>query len=117
MKLTNNFNDEEFKCKCGKCNLSINKEFVEKLQFARTEARVPFKILSGCRCQDHNDNVGGVKNSAHTKCLAADIEISSRTKYIILNALRKVGFKRIGVADGFIHCDIDLSLPQTEWTY
>ena len=117
MKLTENFNSEEFDCKCGKCRMEINPLFVIKLQRARNIANLPFKILSGCRCEEHNKKVGGVKNSAHVKSLAADIEVNPKTKEIILSALRKAGFIRIGIADSFLHCDIDKDLPQTEWKY
>ena len=117
MKITENFDSDEFKCKCGKCDSEIDHKFVEKLQLARSIAKVPFTILSGCRCKEHNKNVGGKPNSAHTRLLAADIELSSRTKYIVLDALKKAGFIRIGVADGFVHCDTDKTLPQVEWKY
>ena len=117
MKLTENFNSEEFNCKCGKCRLEINPLFVIKLQLARTIAGIPFKILSGCRCNEHNEKFGGVKNSAHTRCLAADIEVNPKTREKILSALRQAGFIRIGKADSFLHCDIDKDLPQMEWKY
>ena len=48
MKITENFDSDEFKCKCGKCNLEIDKLFVTKLQSARDIAKIPFTILSGC---------------------------------------------------------------------
>ncbi len=117
MQLTKNFASEEFKCKCGKCNLEINHEFVERLQRAREIAGVRFKILSGCRCKEHNKNVGGVANSSHVFCLAADIEVTELTKMIIYKALKQSGFIRVGVANGFIHCDIDNTKPQVEWKY
>lgn len=34
----------------------------------------PFIINSGFRASEHNANVGGVKNSKHTQCLAVDIK-------------------------------------------
>ena len=118
MKITENFDSDEFKCKCGKCNLEINESFVAKLQLARDIAKIPFTILSGCRCPERNKLVGGKANSSHLRCLAADIEVNSRTKYIILDALKKVGFIRVAAGDGFIHCDIDKSLPQVGgWKY
>jgi zinc D-Ala-D-Ala carboxypeptidase len=117
MKVSENFNSEEFKCKCGKCDLEIDQDFIDKLQIARTKACIPFKILSGCRCEAHNKRVGGAKNSAHLRCCAADIEVTVATKGIILKALREAGFKRIGIDDSFIHADTDKINPPAEWYY
>lgn len=117
MKISKNFDSEEFKCKCGKCNLEINHEFVKKLQISRDIANIKFTILSGCRCESHNKKVGGAKNSAHLRCCAADIEVTGATKGKILKAIREAGFKRIGISDSFIHVDSDTINPPAEWYY
>ena len=81
---------------------------VELLDQAREIAGLAFHITSGYRSPQHNRAVGGVKNSSHTKGLAADIQAhGSGTRYHILAALIKVGFNRIGIGKGFIHVDID----------
>jgi len=94
-------------------------EFIEKLVQARRMANMPFKITSGYRTPEHNKKVGGVKNSAHTKGLAADIRTrNGRERYVILNALMKAGFKRFGIAKRFIHVDLDKSKREmTTWLY
>ena len=113
------FSLSEFDCpslaNSGK-NMDIN--FLYKLEHARELAGIPFKITSGYRTKDHNEAVGGVPNSSHLIGVAADIQVSSGSeRYIILNALIRAGFKRIGVAKGFIHCDTDESKPNSVWTY
>ena len=62
-----------------------------------------------------------VKNAdlEHKKGLAADISVrDSRSRYIVLNSLLLVGFKRFGIADTFIHVDLDTERKQNIiWTY
>lgn len=93
--------------------------FLAKLDKAREIANVPFRITSGYRTIAHNEKVGGVPDSAHTKGRAADIACTSGTnRYIIVNSLLQAGFNRIGIANTFIHVDDDPSKPpQVIWTY
>ncbi len=101
----------------GSGELYMSEEFIKKLDKARGIAGVPFKINSGYRTKEHNLEVGGVANSAHTLGLAADIAITPETKQKIASALYKAGFKRLGFANSFIHVDLDKSKPQTVWNY
>lgn len=115
----NYFSLDEFNCPSlpdsGK-NMDIN--FLYKLEHARELAGVPFNITSGYRTKDHNAKVGGVPNSSHLIGVAADIAVSGgNQRYIILNALIKAGFKRLGIAKTFIHCDTDDTKPNSVWTY
>jgi len=98
--------------------VNMDSNFLELLNNAREIAGIPFKITSGYRTADHNRKVGGVQNSSHLNGLAADISIGSgQERYIVLNALIKAGFKRLGIAKTFIHCDTDNSKPNSVWTY
>ena len=113
------FTLDEFNCpslpNSGK-NMDTN--FLTKLEEARELAGIPFKITSGYRTKEHNKEVGGVPNSSHLIGVAADIAVSSGSeRYTILNALIKAGFRRIGVAKTFIHCDTDDSKQNSVWTY
>lgn len=113
-----NFKLDEFRCPC--CGeVHMNEKFLYMLDLARTIAGIPFVITSGYRCKHHNKEVGGKPNSAHTKGYAADIQCTtSFNRYKIINSLIKAGFNRIGIADNFIHCDNDPSLPQyVIWIY
>lgn len=102
------FKEYEFRCKCG-CEFNcISHKLVEKLNKARFIADVPFVINSACRCRNHNVAVGGSVTSSHLKGFAIDIKVHNDSeRFIILNALLTVGFKRLGVYKNFIHCDID----------
>lgn len=97
----------------------MDSTFIARLDSARGIAGIPFKINSGYRSEHRNRLVGGVKNSAHTKGLAADIKVESGSeRYIITKALMDVGFTRLGIANGFIHVDSDTTKPaEVIWLY
>ena len=113
------FTLDEFDCpSLPNSGKNMDTDFLTKLEEAREIAGVPFKITSGYRTKEHNEAVGGVSNSSHLIGVAADIAVSSGSeRYIILNALLKAGFKRIGVAKTFIHCDTDPNKSNSVWTY
>ena len=97
----------------------MNEEFLCKLDEAREYANIPFIINSAYRSVEKNKAVGGKPNSSHLKGLAVDIKANdSRTRGLILQALRAVGFTRIGIAKNFIHVDMDYSKSQNvTWLY
>jgi len=113
------FTLDEFNCpSLPNSGKNMDSSFLAKLEEAREIAGVPFKITSGYRTKEHNAEVGGVPNSSHLIGVAADIAVSSGSeRYIILNALIRAGFKRIGVAKTFIHCDTDPNKSNSVWTY
>jgi len=118
------FTEEEFRCNCGCETLNVERTFLERLERARIRAGIPFKIQSGCRCEDHNREEGGKPDSAHLasktkKCKAGDIGArGSRPRFIILDALLSVGFTRIGISKTFIHVDDDPTKdPRVAWLY
>ena len=97
----------------------LSPDLVLKLDKARGYAGIPFVINSGYRTKARNEEVGGVENSAHLKGLAVDLRCrNSRERAIMIKALQKAGFSRIGIAKTFIHVDIDASKPQeVYWLY
>lgn len=113
------FTLDEFDCPSHKgSGINMDSNFLAKLEQAREIAGVSFIITSGYRTKEHNAEVGGVPNSSHLIGVAADIAVSGGAdRYIILSALIKAGFRRIGVAKTFIHCDTDDSKPNSVWTY
>lgn len=97
----------------------MDKTFLLRLDEARERAGIPFVINSAYRTPEHNAKIGGKPNSSHLKGLAVDISVTnSRQRFIILNALLEVGFTRIGIADTFIHVDLDDGKSkEVIWTY
>lgn len=118
------FTLSEFDCpSLSESGVNMDRAFLDKLESAREYAGIPFKITSGYRTREHNEEIGGVQNSSHLIGKAADIGVGSGSeRYIILNALIKAGFKRIGIAKTFIHADTDSidqggTKPNSVWTY
>jgi zinc D-Ala-D-Ala carboxypeptidase len=101
------FKRSEFTCKCGCGETNISSDLLVLLDKAREFAKIPFIITSGYRCEKHPESKKN-PTSSHIKGLAADIKcIDSKSRAIMIDALGYVGFKRFGIADSFIHVDID----------
>ncbi len=118
------FTEKEFRCRCGCEILSVDRAFLERLERGRLRADIPFTVTSGCRCPEYNKAEGGKPNSAHVttderQCYAADVWVTgSRTRGVIIPALVGVGFNRFGMANTFVHVDIDPALPPNMiWFY
>lgn len=119
------FTPREFTCSCdGMCDhpTAISMDLVKELDEIREAVGMPIKITSGTRCARHNRKVGGAPKSAHVPVNgvshAADIACpNSLFRYLFLtHAFGR--FRRIGIAEGFIHVDNDPNLPQdVAWTY
>ena len=97
----------------------MDKTLLEMLDDVRDKFDKPIRINSGFRTEQHNEAVGGAEGSSHTKGLAVDIACTnSKDRFDLINCLLDVGFSRIGVADTFIHADIDTDKVQgVMWTY
>jgi uncharacterized protein YcbK (DUF882 family) len=98
--------------------------FLQMLDDARGIAGIPFRITSGFRTPSHNAYVGGVqpslksKGSSHLFGYAADIACNnSADREVILNSLIRAGFRRIGIANSFIHVDNDPDKNAAVWLY
>jgi len=112
MKITKNFDREEFTCKCGCGYDTINSNLVHRLQVIRDIIRVPIIILSGCRCQKHNKAVGGKVASLHLTADAADWVVEARNAHLHIMLQEMLsewsgGFHYYPVGKGdFFHTDI-----------
>ena len=97
---------------------NMDKRFLFVLDEAREFAGIPFIINSAYRSPDHPESIKN-PTSSHIKGLAVDIKVTdSVTRFKIVEALVSVGFTRIGIADTFIHVDLDFDKTQNViWTY
>ena len=89
---------------------NMDYEFLKLLDVVREKFGKPMKINSGYRTEEHNDKIGGVKNSSHTKipCKAVDVAISSSAdRWKFIKICNEVGITRIGIGNTFIHIDTD----------
>ncbi|MBR1399953.1 MAG: peptidase M15 [Alphaproteobacteria bacterium] len=105
----NYFSRKEEWCPC--CHSGgLVPDFREKLNKAREIAGIPFILNSAYRCEKHNAEVGGTETSAHLAGCAVDIRCNdSRSRWIIIDALIRAGFNRIGIGKSFVHVDDDLT--------
>lgn len=116
MKLTKNFDREEFDCNDGTiipATLMPNvQELANNLQVLRDDIGEPIRVNSGYRHPAYNKKIGGAPNSQHPKAKAADItaksftpkQLAARVEKLIKAGKMKQG--GLGVYPGFIHYDI-----------
>lgn len=115
MKLTPNFDLEEFHCRDGTKvppELMPNvRELAANLQVLRNEIGEPVHINSAYRHKAYNKKIGGVPSSQHIQAKAADITAKSYTPKQLaavverLIKAKKLWFGGIGIYPGFIHVD------------
>jgi uncharacterized protein YcbK (DUF882 family) len=105
--LTLNFDRSEFACKCGCGKDDIKDELAFKIQAVRDLIKRPISINSGIRCSAHNAASNSKPTSSHIDGWAADLGYKgSMERYLLLSAITQV-FDRVGVANTFIHVDVD----------
>lgn len=100
--------------------VGLKPELVEKLDKMREECGFPFKINSGFRTKEQNDKLkDAVVDSAHTTGEAVDIACTDSTKRMkMISSAFTNGISRIGIADTYLHLDIDKTKPQKViWLY
>jgi uncharacterized protein YcbK (DUF882 family) len=114
MKLTNNFNLNEF----NKHNFTLTEtvlrniqELAKNLQVLRDEVKKPIKITSGYRDPSFNKKIGGATQSRHLTGQAADLKIEGYTpkqvaaiieKLIAAGKMKQGG---LGIYSTWIHYD------------
>lgn len=115
MKLTNNFNLNEF----NKHNFALTEtvlrniqELAKNLQVLRDEVKKPIKITSGYRDPSFNKKIGGATQSRHLTGQAADLKIEGYTpkqvaaiieKLIAAGKMKQGG---LGIYSTWIHYDV-----------
>jgi uncharacterized protein YcbK (DUF882 family) len=115
MKLTNNFNLNEF----NKHNFPLTEtilrniqELAKNLQVLRDEVKKPIKITSGFRDPSFNKKIGGATQSRHITGEAADLKIEGYTpkqvaaiieKLIAAGKMKQGG---LGIYSTWIHYDV-----------
>ncbi|MEK9909157.1 MAG: D-Ala-D-Ala carboxypeptidase family metallohydrolase [Candidatus Thalassarchaeaceae archaeon] len=120
------FEESEFSCACcGKTKM--DHDFMKKMVSLRRAYAKPIIINSGYRCIEHNEKVGGSRNSSHLEGKAADIKIFGGNALRLVSAAEFCKFTGIGVAQKgeqsgrFIH--VDTAIRETDrprpwlWSY
>lgn len=94
---------------------NMHPDTLRKLDNATAHFGSKFTINSGFRTQAHNENVGGVAGSSHTKGRAIDIATNAYNQEAILDHLKQAGFRRIGIYTHHVHVDDDPQKPDATW--
>lgn len=108
--LSKNLSVNEFKCKCTHedCTFTmIDSRVVVAFQKLRGFLGRPLHVTSGFRCQKHNSDVGGAKDSRHKRGQAIDLTWDLDIEDLAFHAK---GFfdKVILYKDkNFIHCHME----------
>ena len=118
MKVTKNFNRQEFDCNDGSAMPEeVEKniiELAEQLQILRDHIGLPIRITSGYRSKEYNRRIGGVRNSMHVIGKASDLYMDGMSARelngVIIDLIRAGKMKEGGVglyvSKGFVHYDI-----------
>lgn len=104
-----NFDRNEFACRCGCGGNTVDAELLAVLETIREElGDHPIKIVSGFRCQRHNAAVGGAKSSKHLLGKAADIIVQGITPGAVYAFIAGRWMDKFGVGsyDSFTHIDV-----------
>ena len=114
----NHVNLDEFQCKCGCGVIRTSPTLMNLCDKGREMTGIPWVVNSAYRCAEHNANVGS-SSDVHVKGLAVDVGAkNSRDRFLVMQAMMQLGFRRIGVHKEFIHGDIDHDKPEELlWIY
>lgn len=131
--LSAHFDSAEFACKCPRHSVRekvpVSPKLVKQLELLRAMVSsylnkdTPLTITCGHRCPAHNEEVGGVSDSAHLEddpVEACDIKNPIQEHgglETFFEFAKRAGFVRRGIypKQGFIHVDVSTKLPQTTW--
>lgn len=120
MKTSKYFSPREFQLCSPPCNIEdMDQQFLNILDQIREKVGQPLNMTSAFRTKEWDQSKGRSGNGAHTKGLAVDFACNTGTlRAKIVEAALACGIRRIGVASGFVHVDVDSTLPQNViWTY
>ena len=114
-KVSENFNREEFACKCGCGFNTVDIELLGILEKAREHFNSPIIITNSCRCYKHNKEVGGSRYSKHLLGQAADIVVEGVEPYKVYKYFNKTYPKTYGVGDYETFTHIDRREEKARW--
>jgi zinc D-Ala-D-Ala carboxypeptidase len=99
-------------------------DVLEALDVARDIAGFPFIVTSGVRTVEYNRELMKKgypvsPKSSHLLGWAADLKVvSTRKRFLMMEALLDAGFNRFGIGKDYIHVDMDPNKdPNVIWTY
>ena len=116
MKLSEHFDSDEFKCKCGNCEQVLPpKELIDVLEDVREHFGKPVIIMSGYRCPAHNKAVGGARYSRHKKADAGDIKVKDTSPNEVQEYLTGKYTDKYGIGSYAYFTHIDIRKNKARW--
>lgn len=102
------FTRAEFTCRCGCGFAAVDKELLDLLEEVRRSFASPVVITSGCRCEAHNQAVGGAPGSYHVKGMAADIQVQGVRPDTVYTYINRMYPDRYGLKlyETWVHLDV-----------
>ncbi|MGY6214964.1 D-Ala-D-Ala carboxypeptidase family metallohydrolase [Methylolobus aquaticus] len=117
--LSVHFSKAEFACHCG-CGFGtrpgdVSPRLLVLLEQIRQQFDAPVTVVSGCRCQRHNRNVGGAAASQHLRGTAADIKVQGVTPRQVADWLCQAYPRTYGVGRYRTWTHVDVRLSPSRW--
>ncbi|PMQ01432.1 MAG: hypothetical protein CBR30_06295 [Dictyoglomus sp. NZ13-RE01] len=105
LKISPHFLLMDFQCRCCE-QVKIHPDLLEKMEILWEKTKGGFVITSGYRCEKHNMEVGGVKNSRHTMGRACDITAKNLKE--VYEIVKSLGFRYCKIDEGkrYIHMEV-----------
>lgn len=94
----------------------MDKDFMDRLETARSYSSVPFVLNSAFRSIEYEREHRRSGSSSHCLGVAVDIRCTNDVwRLSIVKSLLRAGFRRLGIYESFIHVDSDPLKPQCIW--
>lgn len=108
-RLSTHFHREEFACRCGCGQDTVDAKLLTILQWLRWETKAAICVTSGNRCKEYNLLINGAQRSQHLLSKAADIVVVGWETLDIYNLLDKHFPNTLGLIcykeKSFVHID------------
>ncbi len=136
--VSDHFIVDELICRCGCNQYVVNEQLLDSLEKLRAKAcvelfnrlkcdpeSISIHINSWCRCESHNEEIGGAKNSYHlisNGCLAVDLIIKNgkliiEPKMYYWLAEQTLLFNGLGMYYNRIHVDVRPFEQYSRWIH
>ncbi len=113
--ISQHFSRSEFACRCGCGFATADIELVQVLENIRAHFGEPVIINSGCRCEQHNRDVGGRPGSKHLQGIAADIVVRGIVPGLVVKYLNNKYPDKYGIGEYRSFTHIDIRADKARW--
>lgn len=104
-RISEHFLREEFACKCGCGQDTVDIKLLKLSEIVRVYVAVAVSVNSGNRCASYNRLVSGAEGSQHLKSKAGDLDVVNPLEVFEYLCSRFTNHFGFGVYDTFVHVD------------